>query len=199
MIVVGLTGGLASGKSAAAKFFKKFGAALYDADESARRAVRKGSPIYRAIVKIFGKEFLRADRSIDRKKLALRVFSNPADLRKLNILIHPGVIFECLKKIEAARKRPGILVLDIPLLFESRMEHLVDVTVVVSSRTENCLRRASRKGIGRGLAKKILSTQWSLPRKERLADFVVRNDGSPQALERKIGELFKKIQEKYPS
>lgn len=197
MIVVGLTGSLASGKSAAAKFFKKFGAALYDADEAARRAVRKGSPITRALVKIFGKEFLRPDKTIDRKKLAARVFSNPADLKKLNILIHPGVIFECLKKIEETRKRPGILVLDIPLLFESRMEHLVDVTVVVSSKKEDCLRRAVQKGIPRALAKKILSTQWPLPRKERLADYVVRNDGSPRALEKKIGELFKKIKEGY--
>jgi dephospho-CoA kinase len=192
MTVVGLTGGLASGKSTAAKFFKKSGARIFDADQAARRAVRKGSAIYRAVVKIFGKEYLRPDGEIDRRKLAARVFSNPKDLKKLNILIHPGVIFECLREIERLRKKPGLLVLDIPLLFESKMEHLTDFTVVISSSREDCLRRAAQKGIPRDLAEKILSTQWPLPKKERLADFVIHNDGTVRALEKKVEEFVKR-------
>ena len=99
MIVVGITGNLASGKSEAARLFKKHGAVVFDADEAARWAARKGAPAYKAIVKIFGKEYLKKNGEIDRKKLATRVFSRPEDLKKLNILIHPGVIFESMKLI----------------------------------------------------------------------------------------------------
>ncbi len=193
MTIVGLTGNLASGKSEAARIFKRHGTLVFDADLAAKRTVAKGRPVYKAIVKIFGKGFLRKSGELDRKKLAWHVFSHPKDLKKLNTLIHPGVIFECLKKAESLKNKKGILVLDVPLLFESKMENLVDHTVVVRSKKEKMLERAQSRGLPKVLAKKILSTQWPLEKKARLADFVIENNGTVVDLEKQVLAVIKKI------
>ncbi len=193
MIVIGLTGNLASGKSEAARLFKKLGAEVFDADQAAKDAVQRGTPIYKAIVKIFGAEYLGRDGQLDRKKLAWHVFSHPKELKKLDVLIHPGVIFESLKRIERTRDRKGVLVLDVPLLFESKMENLADFTVVVGAKRSILLARAKKKGLPESLAKKILSTQWPLRRKVRLADFIIENNGTLKDLEKKVREIFEKI------
>src|SRR3989338_1214701 len=111
MIVIGITGSLASGKSEAARILKKNGAVIFDADLAARKAIGVGRPAYKAVVKIFGKEYLKKSGEIDRRKLAARVFSNPKDLKKLIILTHPWVIFECIHAIEITKKKRGMLVL----------------------------------------------------------------------------------------
>ena len=193
MIIVGVTGNFSSGKSQAAVIFKRVGAKIFDADKAAKQVVRKGTPVARAVIKLFGRDFLKKNKELDRKKLADHVFSHPRALKKLNILIHPGVIVECFKTIERFRGRKGLLVLDVPLLFESNMERLADYTVVVSATKATILKRAKRKGVSAALARKILSTQWPLKRKARLADFVIRNDGSIRDLERQVREVLEKI------
>lgn len=194
MIVVGITGDLASGKSAVTATFRKAGARIFDADDAARRALRKGTPAYKAVLKLFGKEFVGKGGEIDRRKLAWRVFEKPSDLKKLNTLIHPGVIFDCLEAIGKHSKKSGILALDVPLLFESKMEKLADAVVVVRATRAATLARAESRGIPRALAKKILSTQWSADRKARLADYVIVNNGSKKDLERRTREVIQKIQ-----
>ena len=87
MIVIGVTGSLASGKSQVAQMFRRLGAKLFDADEAAKKAVQKGKPSYKAILKIFGREYLKPNGQIDRKKLAWHVFTHPKDLKKLNIMV----------------------------------------------------------------------------------------------------------------
>jgi len=193
LIVVGLTGSLSSGKSEAARVFKTLGAKVFDADLAAKRAVKKGTPAYAAILKLFGREYLAPGRELDRKKLAQRVFHRPADLKKLNILIHPGVIFECLKVIEGVRNKKGVLVMDVPLLFESRMENLADVTIVVAASMERMLERSKKKGLPRELAKKILSTQWPMAKKAKLADFVIDNNGTARELAAKVKKVYSQI------
>ncbi len=197
MIVVGLTGSLSSGKTEAGRLLKKSGAQVFDADVAARQAVQKGMPVYRAIVKIFGKDYLLPGGQLDRKKLAERVFSHPKDLKTLNILIHPMVISECLKRIQALKSKQGILVLDVPLLFESKMERLADTTVLISAPLSKIIERSRKKGISPALAKKILSTQWTLAKKKRLADFVVENNGTTAQLEAKIKVVVKEIKEQF--
>ncbi len=193
MIVIGVTGSLASGKSEVARILKRKGARVLDADLVAKGVIEKGKPVYRALLKLFGPEYLARDGRIDRKKLAVRVFSNPKDLERLNTLIHPAVIVDFIGRIYTAKSKKGILVLDVPLLYESRMQDLADVTVVVSASSKKMISRAAKKGIPARLARKILSSQWPLKKKERLADFVVRNDGSRAELERKVLGILEKI------
>ncbi len=193
VIVVGVTGNLASGKSEVARIFKKHGAMIFDADKAARKAVQKGKPVYRAIVQIFGKGFLKKDQQLDRKKLAGHVFGRPKELKKLNTLVHPGVIFDCIRVIQETKAKTKILVLDVPLLFESRMQGLADVTLVVVASREKMLARSEKNGIPRSLARRIFSTQWPLSRKVRAADFVIENNGSLKDLEKKVNEIINQI------
>ncbi len=197
MIVIGITGSLATGKSEVAQILKRRGAKVFDADETAKQVVAVGRPAYKALVKILGKAYLKKDKTLDRNKVAAHVFSHPADLKKLNILIHPGVIVECFKMIERTKNKKGILALDIPLLFESKMENLADVTVVIASRRENIFKRAKKNGLSEHLAKKILSAQWPLPKKAKRADFVIVNNGTLKQLEKKVWEVIEKIKEKH--
>ena len=233
MIVIGVTGNLASGKSEVARILRRKGAKVFDADLAAKQVVGTGMPVYKAIVKIFGKTYLNQDKTLDRKKLAERVFSHPADLKKLNTLTHPGVIFECFSMIERTRNKPGILVLDVPLLYESKMENLADFavvidsslknilkrtknkkgilvldvpllyeskmesladfTVVIDASQKNILKRTRRNGLSADPTRKILSTQWPLPKKAKRADFVIENNGTLKQLEKKVWEVVEQI------
>lgn len=194
-LIVGVTGSLASGKTQVTALLKKKGARVFDADAAARRALAKGEPAYQAVVKLFGKSFLKKDGQIERKKLAVRVFSNPKELRQLNTLIHPGVIFECLGEIDRVKRQGGILALDVPLLYESRMDCLADFIVVVTAPAAVALKRAAQKGVPPALGRKILASQWPARKKAKKADFVIENSGSPSELRSKVSELWLKIQQ----
>ncbi len=196
MIVIGVTGNLSSGKSAVAKILKSLGAKVLDADIMAKNAVRKGRPAYKGIVKLFGKEYLQKSGQINRKKLATRVFSRPKDLEKLNILIHPEVIFEAFGAIEKEKSRKGYLVMDVPLLFEAKMEALADFTILVTSKPSALIARSRKKGISPKLAKRIIASQWSVRKKEKLVDYVVKNDGTPADLKKKIMDIIQDIENK---
>jgi dephospho-CoA kinase len=193
MKVIGITGNLASGKSSIAALFKKRGARVFDADEVARKALKKGTPLHGAVVKIFGRDFLDKKGEIDRKKLAARVFSKPADLKKLNTLLHPGVIIQCLLLIEELKDKEGVLALDVPLLYEARMEALADKVVVVRSSDKDMIARAVKKGLPRALAKDILASQWPMKRKAAKADFIVDNRGSAADLDRQVAKIWESV------
>ena len=199
MIIVGLTGNLASGKSEAAAIFKKKGAYVIDADKVAREVTQKNASIRRAIAKTFGREFLLKNGQLDRRKLAWHVFSHPKDLKKLNVLVHPSAIIEAMKQIEKLRAKKGILILDVPLLFESKMDKLADYTVVVSSSESNMMSRASRRGIPSALARKILAAQWPVMKKARMADFVISNDGTLEHLEKDVERVKQEILKRFQS
>ena len=193
MIVVGLTGNLASGKSEASKILKKLGAMIVDADAVAQKLTAQGTPIHRAIRKIFGDGFFTRSGQLNRRKLAWHVFSHPNDLKKLNTLIHPGVIVELYRVLEKERRKKGVLVLSVPLLFESRMEKLADWTVLIASDTPTMLARASARGVPPLLAKKILASQWPMARKEKAVDFVIDNNGTLAQLAVKLKKVYHEI------
>ena len=193
MIIVGLTGNLASGKSEAAAIFKKKGAYVIDADKVAREVTQKNASLRRAIAKTFGKQFLLKNGQLARRKLAWHVFSHAKDLKKLNTLVHPSAIIEAMKQIEKLRAKKGLLILDVPLLFESKMDKLADFTVVVSSSDSNMMSRASRRGIPSALARKILAAQWPVMRKARMADFVITNNGTLEHLEKDVERVKQEI------
>ena len=193
-LVVGITGSLGSGKTEVASLLKAKGARVFDADRAARAALQKGEPAYQAAVKLFGTSFLKKNGDVDRQKLAARVFAHPKELRQLNTLIHPGVIFDCLGQIARVRREGGILALDVPLLFESRMDCLADFIVVVAAPASVVFARAAKKGMPQGLVRKILATQWPTKKKAGRADFVIENDGSRGELKEKVSELWKQLQ-----
>ena len=195
MIIIGLTGNFASGKSETANLFKRKGAKVLNADEIARKITRKGTPLHKAILKIFGKEFLAKNGEIDRRKLAWHVFSKPRELKRLNVLVHPGIIIEAYKVLEKTRGKKGVLVLDVPLLFEAKMEKLADFTVVVKADESTMISRASRKGVPAALTRKILASQWSMMKKAKLADFVIDNNGTPEELKERANVVYARILE----
>ena len=195
MIVIGVTGSFGSGKSEISRLLKSRGVKVFDADAAARRALRKNSPTFRAVVQIFGREFIAANGQMDRKKLAERVFSHPGELKKLNTLIHPGVIFEAMQFIKKNRAKSRFVALDVPLLYESHMERLADVMIVVSAGQKILLERCQAKGVAPALVKKILASQWPIRTKERYADYVIKNDGTLAQLKKKVAVVFKRIQE----
>lgn len=192
MIVVGLTGSLASGKSQAAKAFEKLGAKIFDADLSAKKALRKKGPAYKAVLSLFGKFFLKTNGEFDRQRIAQHVFDRPSALKKLNRIVHPLVMDEAMELIHRCRGKRGVLILDVPLLFESKMDGLADITICVRTQKQEIIRRAQKK-FNSTLAKKILSAQWSVDRKARLSDVVINNNGSLGDLDRKIRAVYNKI------
>lgn len=180
MLIVGLTGGLATGKSTVAKYFENLGAKVLDADAVVRELYVPGGDVWKKLVKAFGRGILMPDRSVDRKKLAAIVFSNRATLNRLNRIVHPSVLKRIQEEIKdfSASQDWGILVLNVPLLYESGLQKVCDKTVVVTARQRTQLDRLFlRDGMAREEASKRIAAQLPLADKAKRADFVIDNDG----------------------
>ena len=147
MLIVGLTGGVASGKSLVSQVWKEEGAYLIDADRIARELVQPRAPAWKALVKAFGKEILQEDGSIHRKKLATRVFSNPVERDLLDRILHPRIKREIDRRIKGiGQKGPkAIVVIDAALLVETGYYREVDKVVVVTSTTKQQIERLRRR------------------------------------------------------
>lgn len=196
MILIGLTGGVATGKSTVAKMFKQCGAIIIDADELAREVVLPGKPAWRGIVRQFGKSVLNADRTINRQALGAIVFSRPVKRRVLERLIHPRVAREQRRLTrEAARKDPSAVVIyDVPLLFEAGIDKRVDkIIVVTADQSTQITRLKNRNGLTRAEALRRIRSQMPLSKKLRKADMVI--DGtSPRAVGRKrVRSVFRAL------
>jgi len=196
MIIIGLTGGVGTGKSTVAEIFKQLGAVVLDADGIAHELMRKGTPVWRAVRSSFGKEILSPSGQIDRKRLGALVFSDPKKLARLCQIVHPAVRrrFHKLTR-EIGRKKPGAMVVwDIPLLLEAGPVYQVDALVVVSAPFRVVAQRLrDRSGWSSTEVKKRQSFQMPLRKKERLADFVVRNGGSLAATRQQVVHIWNQI------
>ncbi|TKB92878.1 MAG: dephospho-CoA kinase [Nitrospira sp.] len=176
MILVGLTGGVATGKSTVAKMFKQCGAIVIDADELAHEVVKPGKPAWREIVNTFGKTVLNADRTLNRRELGAVVFRNQTKRRRLERIIHPRVAREQTRLTkQAARKDPhAVVIYDVPLLFEAGIDNRVDRTIVVTANRETQIARLkTRNGLSRAEAIRRIRSQMPLSKKIRLADIVI--------------------------
>ncbi len=196
MLIVGLTGGVASGKTAVSEVLREEGAYIVDADQIARDLVRPQRPAWSEIVRIFGKEILQEDGSIDRKKLADRVFADPDQRKLLNQILHPLITGEIDRKTgEIAQKDPkAIVVIDAPLLIEVGYQRRVDkLMVVTSTQIEQIERVKARDGISSEEAMRIVSSQMPVEEKVKLADFVIRNEGSLAEVREKAKEVFREL------
>lgn len=188
MYVVGLTGGIGSGKSAAAAAFAELGITVVDADWAARVVVQPGMPVLAQIAGHFGAEVLQEDGGLDRARLRGIVFDNETERRWLEQLLHPLIREEILHRLAAAQSPYAIL--ESPLLIESGQYQLVDrICVVDLPETLQIARAGARDGADPEQIRKIMAAQLS--REERLAraDDVLDNSGAPEALQQKVMAL----------
>jgi dephospho-CoA kinase len=196
MLIVGLTGGVASGKSVVSQVWKEEGAYLIDADRIARELVQPRAPAWKALVKAFGKEILQEDGSIHRKKLATRVFSNPVEKDLLNRILHPRIKREINRRIKGiGQKGPkAIVVIDAALLVETGYYLNVDKVVVVTSTKKQQIERLRRRDqMDQEMARGIIDSQISGEERIKVADIIIRNEGSRMQTERKAKEVFEEL------
>lgn len=194
MTLVGLTGGIATGKSTVAGMFKRCGAVVIDADALAREVVQPGKPAWREIVKAFGKTVLNPDRTLNRPALGTKVFGHPAKLRQLEHMIHPRVAREQRRLTrQAARKDPNAVVIyDVPLLFEAGIDERVDTTIVVTADRETQIARLKkRNGLSRAEALRRINSQMPLAQKRRRANYVLNGTLSLPELRKQVGSLLR--------
>lgn len=196
MIVIGLTGGVATGKSTVAKMFQQCGAVVIDADLLARQVVEPGKPAWRAIVNTFGKTILNPDRSLNRHMLGAIVFRHPAKRLALEAIIHPRVAREQARLTkQAAQQDPHAVVLyDVPLLFEAGIDKRVDETIVVTAdRTTQVSRLKKRNGLSRADALHRINSQIPLAEKIRRADHVLDGTLPRPTLRKHVNQLFTRL------
>ena len=188
MIVVGLTGGIGSGKSSVSDLLSRRGAVVIDADQISHEVMAPGGTAYDGVVQRFGREILAADRTIDRQALARVVFSDPEALNELTKLTHPAIGAVISKRLAAESSTDHVVVLDVPLLVESARQRpeLMGVMVIDTPRHLALARLVERRGMDRVDAEARMANQAS--REERLAraDFVIDNSGDLEALEAEV-------------
>ena len=189
-LVVGLTGGIGSGKSEALRAFHRLGAATLCLDEVAHQVLAKGGPAYGPVRRAFGRDVLGHGGDIDRRALGRVVFAQPLLRRRLERLIHPVILARMRRRVRAQRR--GLLVVDAPLLFEADLQNEFDLTVVVlASRCRRIQRLHRRDGLPLGELRRRLAAQLPLAEKARRADLVISNDGTLGELRRKVREYHR--------
>lgn len=196
MLVVGLTGNIASGKSEVARRLARLGATVIDADILAREAVAPGTPALAEIVAHWGPSVLRADGSLDRDALRRVVFRTAQEREALNGIVHPRV--EALRRAaleEARRRGDRIVVCDIPLLYELGLESRVDCVILVDAPEEIRMARLRRhRGLDDGEARRMIAAQMPAAAKRSRADYVMDNDGSLELLDGRVADLWSALQ-----
>lgn len=193
--VVGLTGGIASGKSLVASHLADHGIPIIDADEIAHQAVRPKRPAYRQVIAIFGQGILKEDLTIDRQKLGEIVFAHPEKRRLLEEAIHPEVMREIGKKIKShQRKKTPLIVVDVPLLYECRLDEAMDKNILVIINPKVQLQRLMKRDhLSETEAWQRILSQMPASEKAQKAHFVVDNSGDRHATEQQVKELLKKL------
>ena len=195
MKLVGLTGGIASGKSTVAEILKRQGAAIINADVLAREVVEPGHQAWTEIVNTFGTAVLQPDRTLDRQKLRAIIFDDPDARKKLESIIHPQVRALAEQRIrEHAAAGYAVIVYEVPLLFEGNLQEWLRPVILVACDVDTQRKRLqSRDNLSAVQAQKHIEAQMSLEEKRRLADYVIENNGSLEDLERQVQAVLEKI------
>lgn len=178
MRIIGLTGGIASGKSTVSKVFRKLGAYIIDADEVAHQIIEPGQPAWRDVINHFGDSILNSDSTINREKLGNIVFGNPELLADLNKITHPRVAerFKDLLQSIKTNNPDAIVIFEVPLLYETHLERLCELVIVVwVDRETQITRLMARDNISREAAIKRIESQMDLDEKAKRADYVIDN------------------------
>jgi dephospho-CoA kinase len=191
-VVIGLTGGIASGKSTVANMIKDLHIPVIDADIIARQVVEAGEEAYLQIVQAFGEEILLSNGEIDRAKLGSIIFHDTDKRLLLNSIVHPAVRKRMNEKKDAyIQAGEPAVVLDIPLLFESKLTSLVDKVLLIYVNSDIQLERLmKRNNLSEEEAKARIASQMPLAEKVALADEVINNNGSMKETEEQLHEIF---------
>jgi dephospho-CoA kinase len=194
VLLVGLTGGIGSGKSTVSAMLAERGAEIIDADHIAREVVMPGTAAWCKIRDHFGPGVLFSDGSIDRQALADIVFGDPGKLALLNEITHPAIFQRMADRLEAARDRDVIVVLDAALLIETGLARRVDVLVVTHSPKEIQTERLTAKGMPAEHADARIASQLAPEERLARADIVIDNSGSLEDLGRQVDEVWKELE-----
>lgn len=201
-LVLGVTGGVATGKSTVLALLQRLGARVFSADEIAREITQPGTPVFEQIVRVFGPDYLKPEGTLDRAKLAERIFQNPEDRRRLETLTHPEIIRRLKARIEEARNQSSskreVIAVEIPLLFEAGLEQLVDRILVVASEQDQQIQRLKKRmNWPEEMLQKVIAAQWPLEEKKVRADWVINNNGSLAEVEEQVTRLWEQLLQQY--
>jgi len=195
MLILGLTGGIASGKSLVARELAGLGVQVIDADEIAHQ-VMEDEHVRQEIADIFGHRIFRADGSIDRRALGEIIFSDEGLRERLNFIVHPKVTQEIEKQIDLIRQNnfQAIVVLDVPLLIESGLHRLADKLIVVSADENTQIQRLMQhRGLTYEQAVSRIKAQLPMREKIKLADYVIDNNGVPGETANKVKQIYQEL------
>ncbi len=191
MLLVGLTGGIGSGKSTVARLLEERGAVVFDADLLAREAVEPGTPGHAAVIERFGADVLAPGGELDREALASIVFADPSARRDLEQIVHPEVRRLFAEGSEAYRDTDRVVVFSAPLLVETGMHTAFEILVVVSATVATQIERLMRqRGMSEASIRARIDAQAPLEDKAAAADFVVENEGTLDELESQVERLW---------
>jgi dephospho-CoA kinase len=195
--VVGLTGGIGTGKSAVSAMLRDLGATVIDADEATRAVQAPGSEGLGQLVAEFGEGILTADGALDRARLADIAFGDPEARRRLNAIVHPLVgRWMAERQREAAERGDALVVLDIPLLFEARGAGAFETVLLVYAPEDVALRRLVEiRGMDEAAARARMAAQLSIEEKRRLATHVIENTGGLDELRRRVEDVWRELSE----
>lgn len=196
-MVVGLTGGIATGKSTVLGIFRSLGAQVISADEIAREVLRPHTDVYQAVVESFGPQYVRPDGELDRAALAHLIFGDRTARQRLDEITHPAILNRISEEVGKARaagtKQP--IVVEVPLLFEANARDLVDKVLVVASEHGTQFARLKRRtGWPDEQVEAAIASQIPLPLKISLADWVIWNDGPLQETDQQVRKIWREMQ-----
>jgi dephospho-CoA kinase len=198
LLVLGVTGGIASGKTTVARMLEELGAPIIDFDLLARQVAAPGEPAFQEIVAYFGEGVVGEDGRLDRKRLSGIVFQNPDQRRILEGMTHPRILEAFRDRIrQLAQEDPGAVVQAVvPLLFEVGLDPLVHKILVVYVSPDTQIQRLMRRdGIGREEARRILDAQMPIDEKAARADFVIHNEGGLDETRKQVTALWQQLKE----
>lgn len=194
MVLVGLTGGIGSGKSTVSALLAERGAVVVDADAIVREVQAPGRPVFTAIVERFGAGVVAADGGLDRQALADIVFGDDEALAALNAIVHPAVGAEIARRLEEAAGTDHIVVLDVPLLVESGRDDLHETIVVDLDEEVAVARAVTHRGMRADDVRARIARQASREERRARATILVDNHGTPEELERRVDEVWARLQ-----
>lgn len=196
-MVLGITGGVATGKTTVAKMFERLGAFVLSADDIANELIEPKKLCWKKIIKHFGRDILKSDNTIDKGKLGEMIFSNRNKRKILNSITHPEIIKEIKRKLKTLRNpapsRCGIIILEAPLLIEANALDLVSKIIVVTADRKTQIKRLNNKGITRDKAEKIIDSQMQIRKKIKYADYVINNNSTLKNTEKQVKEILNDI------